>query len=617
MGRGPSRRRLASLRRTRATLASTGALLALARALGELTTSPEAAQRIAEAVPAVTGCDQSTVLLPDSGGRFVVRGVAGPADERARLAERTAIVTDHLGLAITQLPPAVVTCIDDAPDAARSAMAALGIAAMGVAAVRVGDEVRALLTAEWYDAGDVPPIDELERRLRSVADQAAHAVDNARLLDAVRHQALHDALTGLPNKVLFDDRVVHAVTRARRSAERVAIGVLDLDRFKTINDSLGHRAGDLLLVEVADRLRAAMRAQDTVARMGGDEFTLLLPDLQPHGEAIVAERLLAAFEAPFVIDGHPIRISPSIGLASFPDDGDTPDRLLRGADAAMYRAKENGRNTWATYASGMSERAYDRLTLEADLHRALERRELRVGFQPIMRISDGSRQGVEALVRWSHPSFGMLAPGEFLPLADEIGLAPELDAWVLRQACLELGRADVSGASSGSEWISVNVAARTLAHPSLLGVVHEGLALGGLAPERLVLEVAESITSPRREGVVEALRDLRAVGVRIALDNFGRTNAPLAELAALPLDLLKVDRSFFSTVRRGDEDAPVLAAVVTMAHDLGLLVVAEGVATPEQLALATRHGVDLAQGHVLGRAEPTLYAAEGASAPIA
>jgi diguanylate cyclase (GGDEF)-like protein len=603
-----------ALRHARHELATAEVLLGLARSLAAVTTSLEAAQRIAEAVPAVAGCDRACLLLPED-GTFVVRGLAGRPLVPDALTDRLAIGPDQLGVPIDELPATIVCRLEDAPPAAREPMLHFGIEALAVVAIRVRGAVAAILTADWLDASRLPDEQVLGPRLTSIADQASTALSNAGLLDRVRHQALHDALTGLPNQTLFDDRAATALARARRHGDRVAVAVLDLDRFKTVNDSLGHRAGDDLLVQVADRLRGAVRSPDTVARMGGDEFTLLLPELQAHGEAVVAERLLAAFEAPFDVEGHQIRVSPSIGLAAFPDDGDTHERLLRNADAAMYRAKENGRNTWATYASGMTERAYDRLTLEADLYRALERRELRLGFQPVARVSDRGRVAVEALVRWSHPSFGVLGPGEFLPLAEEVGLVAELDAWVLRQACLELGRADAAGTTPSR--VAVNLSARSLAHPSLARVVAEALAYGGLAPDRLIVEVAESVTAQPADGVLEALADLRSTGVAVALDDFGRGHSPLADLADLPLDMLKIDRSFLAGVRSASDESPVLAAVIGMAHGLGLEVVAEGVETEEQLAFVARLGCDLAQGYLLGRALPSAYNAEGASASTA
>jgi diguanylate cyclase (GGDEF)-like protein len=581
-------------------------LLDLTRAVGGATTLDDLAQRMADATRDLTGCDQASVLLPDDAGLFRVVGVAAPESTRASILDRA-----PLPAGLDELPDVKVVRADDASDLARRALAALGLGAVGLVAATAGDW-RIIVSAEWHEVGSLPPLADVTASLRTLADLAADALDRVVLLDTTRRQALHDALTGLPNQVLFADRAAHAVTRARRNGERLAIGVLDLDRFKTVNDSLGHGAGDALLVEVAARLEQAVRGHDTVARMGGDEFTLLLPDLHPHGEAIVAERLLAAFEAPFVIDGHAIHVSPSIGLASFPDDGDTPERLLRSADAAMYRAKDNGRNTWATYASGMSERAYDRLTLEADLHGALDRHELRIGFEPIVRTADRAAEGVAALVRWSHPAFGVLEPREFLPIGEEIGLAPKIDTWVIGRACRELARAGATGA--GPAWVSVSVSLRTLAQPTLLATVADALTAAGLSPDRLMVTVPEAVGPASSAEVLGTLAALRAAGVTVALDNFGRASAPLGSLAELPVDVLVLDRSLLRTVQREDDDAPVLAAVVTMAHELGLRLVADGVDDEARLAVATRLGCDLARGSFVGRAQPGVTALE-ADAP--
>jgi diguanylate cyclase (GGDEF)-like protein len=593
-----SRRRLVALRRTRR-------LLGLSHALASSASVDEVAQRIAEATRELSGCDQATVLVPDDGA-FRVDGAAAEANTRERLLERPALDASHFSL--ERLPAVTFVERERVPGEVCAALVDLGVHAVAVVPVR-DHELRAVVSAEWVHPSHLPRASSITTVLEAIAGHATTALANVELLDAAQHRAVHDALTGLPNQVLFADRAAHAVTRARRNGELLALGVLDLDRFKTVNDSLGHRAGDHLLVEVADRLRAAVRGHDTVARMGGDEFTLLLPDLQPHGEAIVAERLLAAFEEPFMLDGHAIRISPSIGLASFPAHGDNPERLLRNADAAMYRAKENGRNTWATYASGMSERAYDRLTLEADLHEALARREFRVGFEPVALADGGVIAGAGALIRWSHPAFGVLEASEFLGISEEIGIVTTLDTWVLQRACLELARADATGASPA--WIGVPLAARTLHHSGLLPAVADALTTAGLTPERLVVEVPELAVSTTSGDLPPALAGLRGLGVRVALADFGRTSAPLVALGELPVDVLKLDRSFLRGFAEAcaDDEVPVLRSVVALAHELGLAVIADGVDSDAQLALAARHGCDLVQGAAVGRVQPHVPAA--------
>jgi diguanylate cyclase (GGDEF)-like protein len=466
--------------------------------------------------------------------------------------------------------------------------------------LRVRGRMRGMISAGWRDREAIGSQTVLEERLAGLANQGATALENALLLEQVRHQALHDSLTGLPNQTLFADRVAAEITRAKRNRTRVAVGVLDLDRFKTVNDSLGHRAGDELLVQVSQRLRRVMRAPDTIARMGGDEFTLLLPEVVPGGEEVVADRILEAFVQPFEVEGHRLRISPSIGLAVHPVDGDSFEQLLKCADVAMYRAKERGHNAWVCYASGMAERAYDRLTLETDLYRALQRRELRIAYQPIATLDDPARVvATEALVRWAHPTLGMLVPDEFLPIAEDLGLMAEIDGWVLRQACLELGAATAAGTELRR--VAVNVSERTLFHPALERLVNEAIAAGGIAPDRLVVEIGVQITGQHGDALEESLQTLRRTGVRIALDDFGRGHSALSQLHRLPIDQIKVDASFLAGVDDVDTPAPVAEAIVSMSHGLGLEVVAEGIETEVHRAFAMRLGFDLGQGWLVGR----------------
>jgi predicted signal transduction protein with EAL and GGDEF domain len=327
---------------------------------------------------------------------------------------------------------------------------------------------------------------------------------------------------------------------------------------------------------------------------------VLLPDVVAGGENVVAERILESFLQPFEIEGHRLRMSPSIGFAVFPDDGDSAESLLKCADVAMYRAKDQGRNTWASYATGMAERAYDRLTLETDLYRALQNHEMRVGYQPIASIDSGRIVGSEALVRWAHPSFGLLMPDEFLSIAEDLGLIAEIDGWVLRQACLELG----TGGSAGTiaPYVAVNLSARTLSHPALERMVSDALGAGGLDPKRLVIEIREEVTADDAHVITDALHALRARGVRVALDDFGRGHSALSKLEQLPIDQLKVDPTFLSSIINDpDAPAPVAQAIVDMGHGLGLEVVAEGIETDVQRAFVKRLGFDFAQGWFLGR----------------
>ena len=581
-------------------------LLDLARSLAELNTMGEVCERLADRTTAIAACDHAGVWLWDAGTRtFRAGGTSGFDADVAREMATFALGDDDCG----GLPKPVT----DEPLIVSSAACRgfvghvadrLHASWLAFVPVRTRGRLRAVVACSWRDGARRPALDVLRARLAGIADQAGTALENASLLEQVHHQALHDALTGLPNQTLFADRVSTALDRARRDRTRVAVAVLDLDRFKTVNDSLGHRAGDELLVQVAGRLNGAVRAPDTIARMGGDEFTILLVDVAEGGEAVVAQRILEAFVRPFEVDGHRLRVSPSIGIATHPSDGDGFEELLRCADVAMYRAKERGRNTWATYAHGMSERAYDRLTLESDLYRALQRRELRVDYQPIARI-DGTFVGMEALVRWAHPTLGLLAPEEFLPIAEEVGLMAEIDGWVLRQACLELG-----AAGDDAAYLAVNLSDRTLSHPALDRMVGDALAAGGLDPARLVIEIRESATAGRTSTITDAMGSLRARGVRVALDDFGRGMSALSQLDSLPIDQLKIDASFLAPIESAGAPAPVVAAIVAMGQGLGLEVVAEGIETEAQHGLARRLGIDLVQGWLVGR--PSALGYEGA-----
>ena len=582
------------------------ALLRLARSLADLTTVDDVAVRIAELVPSILGADQAAVLLWDRPARALrVRAASGiPEHLRDEVAELT-IALGEPSLHVPDSAGSQPTVLSRA--GARGLLADLmdrhDERWLAFAPIIVRGRMRGMIAAGWLD-NEIGARDVLDERLAGVADQAATALENAGLLEQVRHQALHDSLTGLPNQSLFADRVTSEIARATRNRMRVAVGVLDLDRFKTVNDSLGHGAGDQLLVQVAERIGGVMRAPDTIARMGGDEFTLLLPDVVEGGETAAAERILDAFVPPFEIEGHRLRISPSIGIAVFPNDGDSFEQLLKCADVAMYRAKDQGRNAWVCYARGMAERAYDRLTLESDLDRAVLRHELRIAYQPIGRAADAAIVATEAVVRWAHPNLGLLMPYEFLPIAEDLGLMAEIDGWVLRRACLELGA--VGAAAMRGARLAVKVSARTLFHPALERLVVEALAAGGLAPHRLVIEIGEEVTAGPVGPLESALAILRSIGVGVALDDFGSGQSALSRLEHLAIDQLKVDARFLTSIESADARSPVVETIVAMGHGLGLEVVAIGVRTEGQRGFAERVGFDLVQGSYLGRPSMSL-----------
>jgi diguanylate cyclase (GGDEF)-like protein len=465
--------------------------------------------------------------------------------------------------------------------------------------IRAGDEVVAALIVATVSDAPVNP-SEVEC-LELLAAQAGVGVSNVRLLNRIRHQALHDALTGLPNQLLFEDRVKQSLAQAGRINSPAALLFVDLDRFKKVNDTLGHEFGNELLRQVAGRLLGVIRSGDTVARMGGDEFTLLLPRLSQIGDAgVVAGKVVEAFRTPFVVGSHQFFITPSVGIALFPSDGLGYEALLKHADIAMYRAKGRGGNTYEMYFAGRREEvAYPRLALEADLHHALPRKELYVAYQPQIDLTTGRVVAVEALVRWRHSQLGEVAPGEFLPLAEEAGLIGTIDTWVMQSACRQAQSWRQAGLPEVR--VAVNVSGRHLMHPRFAETVIQALKRSGLVPTQLELEITEGVAVSEMREAIAALARLRGLGVRIAIDDFGTGYSMLSRLRQLPLDTLKIDRSLVSEIVSADDDAPIISATIAMSASLGLEVVAEGVETQAQLDFLRRHGCQFAQGFLLAR----------------
>ena len=419
-------------------------------------------------------------------------------------------------------------------------------------------------------------------------------------LDDVHRLAHHDTLTGRPNRVMLQDRLQQALSRARRQVRRVAVMMLDLDHFKNVNDSLGHTVGDGLLQEVALRLGQRVRASDTLARVGGDEFILIQPDLaDPDDAAVVAQKLFGAFAEPFIVQDNRLDIAASIGITVFPDDADEPDLLLRNADIALYRAKRGGRGQYRRYSEDMDLELRATRSLEAGLRQALERDTLDVFYQPVFALDDGSFQAVEALLRWPHPGGGYVLPGSFIPVAEMSGVIVPLGEWVLRRAC----RQAHSWMEAG--WrlrVAVNLSAVQLRQPHFATLVERILADSSLAASALELEVTESVfLDPSKAAITKTLHEVAEIGVHLAIDDFGTGYSSLAYLKHFPFDRIKIDRSFVHDIGApGNADA-IVKAIIALGRSLGKSVTAEGVETKHQLAFLRQNRCDEAQGYLLAR----------------
>ena len=428
-------------------------------------------------------------------------------------------------------------------------------------------------------------------------------------------QATHDPLTGLPNRTLLLDRLGQALARATRTDRRPAVLFIDLDRFKFVNDSLGHGAGDRLLAKVAERVRHAVRPGDTVARFGGDEFVVLAEGIEDVAECgAIAERLTSTLAAPFNLSGHEVFVTASIGLRLARGDHETPETILRDADAAMYRAKEQGRARTEWFDEQTHWRSVDRLAIENALHRALDRDELRLHYQPQYELATGRALGVEALLRWHHPERGLVGPGEFIELAEDTGLIVPIGEWVVREACRQGERWRRQLPADMPFVVSANLSARQLAQPDLVEVLARVLHDTGFAPESLCLEITEGALMQDVTTTVHTLHSLKALGVKLAIDDFGTGYASLGHLKRFPVDSLKIDRAFVDGLGLDPDDQVIVAAVIGLAHALGITAVAEGVETHAQLAELRALRCDAAQGYLFAR--PVEAAALGDLAPV-
>jgi diguanylate cyclase (GGDEF)-like protein/PAS domain S-box-containing protein len=452
---------------------------------------------------------------------------------------------------------------------------------------------------EWLSIAAIKDAQGKVTNYVAVFNDISDLKDKEARLDFMAH---HDTLTGLPNRSLFADRLGHALAASARNNHRVAVLFMDLDRFKQVNDSLGHDAGDQLLIDTGERIAACLRQEDTLGRQGGDEFVILLERLSDGRDAAqVAEKVINALKPVFRVHDHEVYIGGSIGISLYPDDGQDVFSLLKHADNAMYLAKAAGGNTWRFFNPALAEDAVERLTLEVELRRAMEREELRLHYQPKIDLADGRIQALEVLLRWQHPQRGLLAPGAFLKVAKEAGMMVEIGAWVMHRAA----RQAVAWRAMGLDVaVSVNVDGSQLSRDLLVHLVTEVIEQTGLSASRLGLEITETAIMEQPGGVVDKLATLRALGVHLYIDDFGTGHSSLARLKQLPISVLKVDAAFVRDMVDDASDRAIVRATVALAHELDMKVVAEGVETVEQLRLLREIGCDGVQGYLLARPMP-------------
>jgi diguanylate cyclase (GGDEF)-like protein len=415
----------------------------------------------------------------------------------------------------------------------------------------------------------------------------------------MRHRAMHDSLTNLPNRGMFLESLDRALRKSRRKRNRISVLFIDLDRFKVVNDTLGHQAGDKLLQAVAERLRSAVRDSDLVARLGGDEFVVLVEDHGgPEEVMIVAQKVLEMLDRPVLIDWREVHISCSIGIASYPEDGEEVEALVKNADIAMYQAKERGRNNFQFYSPELNKLTLQRFELETRLKGALERGEFFLQYQPEVDLATGRVMGVEALVRWQDPKTGLVMPIDFIPLAEETGTIIQIGRWVLEQSLADLK----SWRDQGLDiYISVNISARQFQHHELVNEIFQALQANSIEPRHLRLEVTETMMMHDPPAAERALRALKGLGVELAVDDFGTGFSSLSLVQRFPIHVVKIDRSFISGCPQNRECVAIVQAVAAMAYTLGLRVVAEGVETEEQRTIVASLGCDGAQGYFFSR----------------
>lgn len=428
--------------------------------------------------------------------------------------------------------------------------------------------------------------------------------DRKQAVDRILQMATHDQLTGLPNRSLLMDRLTHAFAHADRNGNSVALMFIDLDQFKSVNDSLGHDVGDLLLKEVATRMRGVVRSEDTVARSGGDEFLVVLPDLNdPTHASRVAEKLIAAVSEPFEIRGHELHVGASVGISVYPKDGSDAETLLKYGDTAMYRAKDSGRNGYRFFSPEMHASSVERQSLTNALHRALERQETAVVYQPIVQAGSGKVLGMEALLRWNHPEYGSVSPAKFIPIAEDSGLIVPIGEWVIRDVCRQIGEWKANGVPVPR--VAINLSARQFRLKTFVEDISRILEETGTDPKYVGLEITESMLVEDVESVVDTLHRLVALGLEISIDDFGTGYSSLNYLKRFPVGKLKIDRSFVNDLTTDPDDAVIVKSIISLAHNLGMRVVAEGVENSDQLDVLNGMGCDFVQGYYFSKPLPS------------
>jgi diguanylate cyclase (GGDEF)-like protein len=594
-------------------LTSLAAMVEIDRVIHSAMDAPGIANALLTRIREVHPCDALAVMLVDPGNpdvlqAFVSEG-ARPEGEFVESAgftpEETRQLTAHPDHQLVRMNDAAPPCLEP--------FARMGVELSLVLPIFVRGNLAGLIALGYRDAQAHDG--EQVVYLRQLVDHAAIAFGNTRLVEENHLLAYYDGLTGLPNRRMYKEQLSQALRRAEHCKRPLATCFLDLDGFKRINERLGHEGGDRLLREVGTRLSRSVRFSDAVARsqphgedfpisrLGGDEFTLLLTEVSDAQDAArVARRVLKALSEPFAIDGHEVFTTASIGIAIFPTDGRAPEDLLRNADTAMYCAKGRGRNNFQFYTRSMNAEASRRLHLETRLRQALKRRELALHYQPILDAHGGMLVAAEALLRWDDPEMGLVRPDEFVPIAEEVGLIVSIGEWVLRTACAQCREWHDAGFPELR--IAVNLSGHQLRQPNLVETVARVLEETGLSPAQLELEITESTIMQDDEGTIAAFQELHEMGVGLALDDFGTGYSSLSYLRRFSLTRVKIDRSFVKGIPADQYDGALTAAVIVMAHSIGLKVVAEGVETPEQADFLRERDCDELQGFLFSRAVP-------------